>query len=419
MNEQRLRDALHGEVDDVHPDVERAWANVRRRSTRRRPRPALFAAAALVLAVGLGAFVLDRDDDGTVDLVPAGEGDPVATTTTVRAEEPEMAAFWPFDSMDEVDAYVADPGVGMFFDPEATALEFAREYLAMPDPVAVDGFHHAEGQSGWVDVRSKPSSAMVTTVWVHRYGGEDGAYAVYFAETDNIDVNREHLAGPQGTTIDLAGQSTAFEAHVDVEVRDLDGTVLGRTFVMGGANGDVAPFSGEITIEPPSSEVAVVVFSTSSAEDGTVQEATVVPIRVDPQVAAATTSFSVFFHRGEELVEVTRTVPRTTGVLRAALAALVAGPTQAEIDSGLGSLFSAETADVLAGVNLRDGTAVVDFAEVVNNASTAAGSVAFLASLDATIFQFATVERIEYRLQGSCDGFWSWLQRGGCVVVER
>lgn len=422
--EARLRDALRAEADDVDVDPG-AWVTVQRHVRARRSRTArragFVAAAAAVVAtiVGIG-IALVRDDETAVDVRPA---DDVTTSTTAPvaedAEDDETVGFdgiWPFWSQEQHDAYVADPGIGMFFDPEATALEFAREYLRMPDPVAPQGFRSAAGSSGWVEVNPRPGSPMVTRIWVHRYGDDDGAYAVYFAETANIQVDLESLTEPiVREAVGVSGTSTAFEATVDVEVREDGGRVLGRTFVMGGANGDFGRFADEVPIDEPRAPSGAVVFSTSSAEDGTLQEATVVRVRFE---AADAATFSVFFHRGEELVEVVRTGPRTTGVLRQALEALVAGP-RPEDGDGLSSLFSADTADVLAGVSIADGLGVVDLSERVDNASTSAGGVAFLAELDATVFQFPNIERVEYRLAGSCDAFWEWLQYGDCRIVER
>jgi hypothetical protein len=34
------------------------------------------------------------------------------------------------------------------------------------------------------------------------------------------------------------------------------------------------------------------------------------------------------------------------------------------------------------------------------------------------VFQFDWVRSVEYRLDGSCDAFWEWLQRS-CQVVTR
>jgi hypothetical protein len=59
-----------------------------------------------------------------------------------------------------------------------------------------------------------------------------------------------------------------------------------------------------------------------------------------------------------------------------------------------------------------------DLRSVIPNASTSTGSTLLLEQLNATVFQFSTAERVDYRLEGSCDAFFEWLQRG-CEVIER
>ena len=108
--------------------------------------------------------------------------------------------------------------------------------------------------------------------------------------------------------------------------------------------------------------------------------------------------------------------------LEAAVRGLLAGPTQAEREAGYISLFSEQTALALNSVELGDdGVAIVDFADlrvVLNNASTSMGSQILLAQLNATVFQIPEVDAVEYRIHGSCDTFWEWLQRA-CEVLPR
>lgn len=108
--------------------------------------------------------------------------------------------------------------------------------------------------------------------------------------------------------------------------------------------------------------------------------------------------------------------------LEAALMSLVAGPTEEEQFQGYFSHFSQETRLALNGASIdADGLAVVDLADirdVIPNASTSAGSAVFLAQLNATVFQIEEVAAVEYRIEGSCEDFWEWLQ-SNCQVVER
>lgn len=138
--------------------------------------------------------------------------------------------------------------------------------------------------------------------------------------------------------------------------------------------------------------------------------------------AADTDQATVFFQRGETIVAVTRAVAADEPPLDAALAALLEGPTEEERAAGITSWFSSETADALDSVETGpDGTAVVDFADLhmlIPNATSSAGSEQLLSSLDSTVFRVPNVTAVEYRLNGSCDAFWEWLQRG-CTVVRR
>jgi spore germination protein GerM len=155
------------------------------------------------------------------------------------------------------------------------------------------------------------------------------------------------------------------------------------------------------------------------------------PPEIDEPVQAPTVvEIQLTFHRAEEPVPVLRRVelPREEGSeeavearLSAALEALISGPSAAERDQGLHSLFSADTRGILASVEVEDGLAVVDFHDfraLIPNASSSAGSFAFLAELNGTVFANAPVREVEYRIEGDCDAFWAFLQRD-CTVVPR
>ncbi len=131
------------------------------------------------------------------------------------------------------------------------------------------------------------------------------------------------------------------------------------------------------------------------------------------------TTVEVFFSTGDgsdcSLVEgFTRPVDGDVDPLRAAFDELVGGPTAEEIEAGAGSMFSAQTAGLVVSVSQRDGLLLVDVADLrslMPNVSTSCGSEALLAQLRATAFQFPSVDRVRYLLDGSCDDFANWLQR--------
>lgn len=153
-------------------------------------------------------------------------------------------------------------------------------------------------------------------------------------------------------------------------------------------------------------------------------------------------SVTVFFSRDEETVAVRRilegrTDPRgpeedpegsrrspedVEAGLEAALKELLRGPTAEEREDGISSWFSAETAHALLSARVDgQGNAVVDFhdlASLIPAASASAGSAMLLAQLNATVFQHPPVLSVEYRVDGSCDAFWNWLQYD-CQVLTR
>lgn len=133
-------------------------------------------------------------------------------------------------------------------------------------------------------------------------------------------------------------------------------------------------------------------------------------------------SVDVVFTRGEEAVRLRRPGRADSPALRTALEALLAGPTPAERAAGVESWFSKETSGALRGAQVDSaGHAVVDFEDLrafIPNAASSAGSRLLLVELNGTVFQFPEIESVEYRLEGSCDAFWDWLQYG-CHRVTR
>ena len=105
----------------------------------------------------------------------------------------------------------------------------------------------------------------------------------------------------------------------------------------------------------------------------------------------------------------------------AAFESLVAGPTAEEKASGADSFFSADTSGMVVSAAIDQELLVVDFEDlrsVIPNASTSCGSMALLAQLNTTAFQFDRIERVRYQIEGSCDTFANWLQRE-CMEYTR
>ncbi len=142
-----------------------------------------------------------------------------------------------------------------------------------------------------------------------------------------------------------------------------------------------------------------------------------------PLSNAETMEVKVYFSAGDgtdcsNVRAVNRKVPKTEGVARAALNELFKGPTEDEKSSGLSSFFSNETRDILDGVKVKDGAAYVNLDESVTqklgNATTSCGSQAFTASVEKTLTQFSTVNKVFFAIEGSPKDFYDWIQVGEC-----
>lgn len=118
----------------------------------------------------------------------------------------------------------------------------------------------------------------------------------------------------------------------------------------------------------------------------------------DGSAAVVSRSFAVYLVRGEQVVPVRRLVPRTPAVARAALRALLRGPTAAERRAGFGSVIPAGTA--LRSVSIDRGVATVD---LTGRFQAGGGSLSMLLRVAQVVFtatQFPSVQRVAFRLDG-------------------
>lgn len=397
-------------------------------------------AVALAAAVGLlaaGGLALVATRSGDEQPAPVTTTVPTATTATTATTTPATTA--PATTTPTT-APAGDTATAVwpyarsstrYADPQAAARGFAVDYLGVPGPSA-GPFLAGDGRSGEVQV-----GGMRVLV---RQLGADGSWWVLGSVADRIKLDTPTGLDVVSSPVRLRGRSSAFEANVSVEVRE-DGNrfPLGTGYVMGGAGPALEPFDRSVTFSEPTRVAAgAIVLFERSAADGRVNAATVVRVffsttgSTEPAATCSAGSrpaappgqmvVTVYFTcNADTLVPAYRLVPASSGVLRASLDQLLAGPSPAERTAGLGSWFSGDTAGMVASVNLTSGMAVVNFRDlraVIPNASTSAGSQLLLRQLDATVFQFSTVRSVEYRIDGSCARFFEWLQLA-CEVRSR
>jgi Immunoglobulin-like domain of bacterial spore germination len=228
---------------------------------------ALLAAAVVVLAVD------DNDDDAAVGVTTTSSTPPTSTSTTTAPTVADLtSAVWPWVNSST-----------RYTDPVTAATGFATDFVGFVDPV-VGEFQQGDslpspGRSGEVEVRMKPGLTP-TTVLVRQLGN-DGTWWVIGASTPNISVDQPAALASISSPVVVKGTSTAFEARVAVEIRE-DGnpsSISTNGYVMGGSNGEFGPFDDTVEFDPPTARYGAILFSTSSAEDGRIFEATVVRVR--------------------------------------------------------------------------------------------------------------------------------------------
>ncbi|HLJ07867.1 MAG TPA: Gmad2 immunoglobulin-like domain-containing protein [Acidimicrobiia bacterium] len=396
----------------------------------------LFGLVTVLAATGLVIGLLVTTSGNAPQTTPSTQPTTTAASgTTTSAPATTVPALVP----NEADAVYPSPGSGTrFADPVPAARSFASDFVGFARPVL--GRFVATGvQTGTVAVRSTSGGAVTTVRLAHIAG----SWWVLGASTPHIRLDAPVASGAVASPMRLRGMSTAFEAQVNVEVRE-DGqrTPIGTGRLVGGSMGVMAPFDASVAFGGPSSQRGALVLFTVSMKDGTLYEATVVRVAFVPAATLVPASacpnytmerptapagemvVTVFYSCGVDgpPVPTYRLYPPTTAVLRTALDQLFAGPSAQERAAGLTSWFSTSTAGYVRSVTLSSGKATVDLADlrpVIPNASASAGSHLLLAQLDATVFQFATVTSVIYEIDGSCQTFGEWLQLNGCIARTR
>jgi hypothetical protein len=280
-DEERLQRALHAHASTVTPtpdwaDVERRADELRRARLRRRIGfTALGVAAAVLLAVALVPLL--GGDDGTTVAITAPSTtstEPTTTTSTSTSTSTSTTTPAPLPAPRPQNAIWPFAGGATFRDPSQAALSFARDYLGMPAPVVESTALSARV----VEIRARNDRPSVTSITVAEAGGD---WYVTGARTRNIDLVSPEPGQHVSSPVRITGTSTAFEAHVNWQVREegaAAGRKLGEGFFLGGSNGQFGPFDARLAFAAPTRSTGAIVLFTRSAEDGSVMEATVVPV---------------------------------------------------------------------------------------------------------------------------------------------
>src|SRR5579864_5530215 len=231
----------------------------------------LAAAATVVVtslvAVGCGAGSSTSGPSSTTRSTSgSGSTAPTGSTSTSTLAAAIDSAVWPFVS-----------GSTRYRDPVLAAQGFAVTYLGFVAPV-VGAFRQGDSRSGEVAVRAN-SSGPETTVMVRQLAADD-TWWVLGASTADLQLQAPSWNASITSPVTLSGQSTAFEATVNVEIRQDDTlTPLTSDVVMGGSNGEMGPFSKAVAFAKPAARRGAIVLKTISAKDGNIAEASVVRVQ--------------------------------------------------------------------------------------------------------------------------------------------
>lgn len=114
---------------------------------------------------------------------------------------------------------------------------------------------------------------------------------------------------------------------------------------------------------------------------------------------------------------VTRTIPRTKATANAALEELLKGVTPEESKQGFVSFTPEETKGILKSIKIKNKNAYINFNKNVydqmGTATTSCGG-GFFSSVEQTLYQFPTIKKVFYAVEGNPSDFYDWVQVGEC-----
>ena len=119
---------------------------------------------------------------------------------------------------------------------------------------------------------------------------------------------------------------------------------------------------------------------------------------------------------------VTRRIPKTTAVATATLQELLKGTTKEEEAKKFSSFSPEETAGIFKSVSVKNRAAYVNFTKRVylqmGNATTSCGG-GFFAMVEETLYQFPTIKKVYYAIEGNSNDFYDWVQVGDCPYSKK
>jgi hypothetical protein len=201
----------------------------------------------------------------------------------------------------------------------------------------------------------------------------------------------------------IRGRARTFENNVVIRLYDSSGELMRETFTTAtGEMGTFGPFEAEIWIPRNPGPTITVALLEHSAKDGSVTTRVPRQFRIDVPQRTATLYFSAANGGDCSRVQgVERSYPATPSVIRLLVEALIDGPTEAERARGVSSPFP--RGSQVKEVNLRGGTAIVDFNHALQNVGGSCRAQAIRAMVERTLMRLSEVQRVEIRAEGSVE----------------
>ena len=151
--------------------------------------------------------------------------------------------------------------------------------------------------------------------------------------------------------------------------------------------------AGPVTTQPASPTTVPGTGSSTTTPDGTETSTTTTTTPVEQRFV------DIFLIKdASNAVAVTRAVPATPEVAGNAIRALLAGPTDAELDGGLSSAIPKDT--LLLGIVIQDGLATIDLGREFEAGGGSFSMLGRLAQVVYTLTQFPTIDSVQFRLDG-------------------
>ncbi len=159
--------------------------------------------------------------------------------------------------------------------------------------------------------------------------------------------------------------------------------------------------------------IALFFFLVPVIASGQTQQTTTIKLYFANEKLSKSDNFPV------KVFPVTRKIPKTTAVAKAALELLFAGPTEAEKAKGYYSDFSEDTKSFFISVNVKNKAAYVNLKDpslfpVVGNFTTSSGGSNFFGQVEKTLTQFPSIRKFFYAIEGDPAVFYDWMQIGEC-----